>query len=296
MVRSRAYYNSLPECSIIDYEIIPLPEAALLWCGIKFEDLAYDVKILQHLSESIYRHPYIPCLEKKTRVLNQAVNSGRLRAVREHGRGGEDGDHVAYLRRHFWISDLKQFIADNYPNDRPKTIFNDDELKAIIDLPEYKRMSNEYQKILAENTNIQTKINTLETNLANKDSVIRDQELAIQSLAIQLQQAKTAQNDAEERLTFARDCYAKQRNTIKQLENKLENTSEISINNILYLLGEMLSVVTKSDPKKWTQSSIIDKILTNRMNLPVKGLEQRKIEEYFSLANKTIKSQQINAE
>ncbi|MGY6773434.1 hypothetical protein [Gallibacterium sp. ZY190522] len=88
MAKPQSYYNSLPECSIIDYEVIPLPEAALLWCGVEFKDLSGEVPFLTNISQSIYRHPYIPCLEKKTRVLNRAINNGTLRAVREHGEGG----------------------------------------------------------------------------------------------------------------------------------------------------------------------------------------------------------------
>lgn len=67
MAKTQQYYNSRPECSIIDYEVIPLPEAALLWCGVKFEDLSEEVNLLSRISQSIYSHPYIPCLEKKNK-------------------------------------------------------------------------------------------------------------------------------------------------------------------------------------------------------------------------------------
>lgn len=208
MAKTQQYYNSLPECSIIDYEIVPLPEAALLWCGVKYEDLAEEVRLLTNISQSIYRHPYIPCLEKKTRIINTAISNGTLRAVREHGDGGEKYkvgneeriDHVAYSRRHFWIKDLKAFISEHYPNDRPKTIFHDEELKPIVDLAEYERMNREYQQLLTENTN-------LKTALSSAESKNRDSDLALQSMAIQVQQAKTAQTDAEERLEKGRNLY-----------------------------------------------------------------------------------------
>lgn len=217
MAKTQDYYSSLPECSIIDYEIIPLPEAALLWCGVQHSELAEEVKYLTRISQSIYSHPYIQCLEKKTRILNRAINGAQLRAVREHGEGGEiildylgnierDSkgnprvDHVAYDRRHFWISDLKKFITENYPNDRPKTIFYDEELKPVVDVTEYERMNREYQKLLSENTK-------LKTDLASAESKERDTNLALQSMAIQVQQAKTAQTDAEERLEKGRDLY-----------------------------------------------------------------------------------------
>ncbi|OOF51017.1 hypothetical protein BKK54_04820 [Rodentibacter genomosp. 1] len=297
MAKTQQYYNSLPECSIIDYEVIPLPEAALLWCGVKFEDLAGETELLTNISQSIYRHPYIPCLEKKTRILNRVVNNGELRAVREHGDGGEKYidpttkeekiDHVAYSRRHFWISDLKKFISENYPNDRPKTIFHNEELKPVIDSAEYERMNKEYQKYLAENTNLQAKLNEIKTELANKESRIRDQDLAMQSLSIQLQQAKLSQQDAEERLERGRNLYAELSNKYKALA--ADPNSKLNLDNALYLLGEVLQTV-KSKAKKWTQGEIIRDILEQRQteNRTAQGLEQRTIEEYFSNANKRL--------
>lgn len=303
MAKTQHYYNSLPECSIVDYELIPYTEGALLWCGVKFNDLSDEVKLVSRISQSIYKHPYIPCLEKKTRVLNKAINEGKLRVVREHGEGGEiltdylgnirkdnNGnpmiDHVAYDRRYFWIKDLKTFISENYPNDRPKTIFHDEELKPIVDLVEYERMSKEYQKFLTENTNLQTKLNELRTLLESKESQNRDQDLALQSLSIQLQQAKSSQQDAEERLEKGREHYRKLQADYNRL--KINPETNLNLDNSLYLLGEVLSIV-KSKAKQWTQSAIIDEILTQRQEKQISGLEKRKIEEYFSSANKRLK-------
>lgn len=250
MAKTQHYYNSLPECSIIDYEVIPLPEAALLWCGVKHDDIAEEMKFLQLVSQSIYKHPYIPCLEKKTRVLTTAVNNGLLRAVREHGDGGENGDHVAYARRHFWISDLKKFITENYPNDRPKTIFHDKELKPIVDLAEYERMSKEYQKFLAENTN-------LKTALSNAESKARDTDLALQSMAIQIQQSKTAQADAEERLEKGRELY-------RQLQRQ-KSVNPDKVADVLRLMSLAINDLQKKG----------DKLTASGLNSYLQGLKAR---------------------
>ncbi|AFU18706.1 hypothetical protein [Actinobacillus suis] len=290
MAKSQDYYNKLPDCSIVDYELIPLPEACLLWCGVSFEDLADEVKLLTNISQSIYKHPYIPCLEKKTRVINRAINEGKLRVVREHGEGGEiitdylgnikrDNkgnpliDHVAYDRRHFWIKDLKAFISENFPNDRPKTIFYDEELKPSVNVE--------------DNLKLQAKINELQITLASEQSKIRDYELAMQSLSHQTQLAKTAQQDAEERLERGRELYRQLQTAYNQL--KLPPESNINLDNTLYLLGEVINAV-KSKHKQWTQSAIIDEIFTLRQGKSITGLEQRTIEEYFSNANKRLKA------
>lgn len=67
--------------------------------------------------------------------------------------------------------------------------------------------------------------------------------------------------------------------------------NKLNLDNAMMLLGEVLQVV-KSDRRRWTQGEIIDKILEKRQNenTTLKGLEQRTIEEYFSSANKRLKS------
>ncbi|VEG72039.1 Uncharacterised protein [[Pasteurella] aerogenes] len=67
-----------------------------------------------------------------------------------------------------------------------------------------------------------------------------------------------------------------------------EDNREVNLNDTLYLLGEVINAV-KSKTKKWTQSTIIDEILTQRQGKQISGLEKRKIEEYFSSANKRLK-------
>lgn len=68
-----------------------------------------------------------------------------------------------------------------------------------------------------------------------------------------------------------------------------ESEKDLNLSHSLYLLGEVLNTV-KSKTKKWTQSAIIDEILTQRQEKQISGLEQRKIEEYFSTANKLFKA------
>lgn len=77
---------------------------------------------------------------------------------------------------------------------------------------------------------------------------------------------------------------------INSLDDEYPNN--LTIDNSLYLLGEVLNAV-KSKVKQWTQSTIIDEILLQRQNQnkTAQGLEKRKIEEYFSKANKKLKSE-----
>ncbi|MBE2896242.1 hypothetical protein HPC38_05055 [Pasteurellaceae bacterium HPA106] len=215
MTKTNNYYDSLPECSVIDYEIIPLPEAALLWCGVKYEDLAEEVRNITHVSQSIYKHPYIPCFEKKTKVLNAAVNNRELRAVREHGGGGEDGDLVAHKRRHFWLKDLKAFISKNYPTDRPTTIFHAEELKQGLTAQSYKKLNSEL-------SDANLKVIQLQNELNEAKSAARDGELLAQQLRTHADQAISAKNDAEERLEKAREYYRISKAEIEKLKAEIE--------------------------------------------------------------------------
>lgn len=78
---------------------------------------------------------------------------------------------------------------------------------------------------------------------------------------------------------------------IASLDDELSNADKLNLDSALYLLGEVLQTV-KSKAKKWTQGEIINEILQFRQNenRVVQGLEQRTIEEYFSNANKRLKS------
>lgn len=84
-----------------------------------------------------------------------------------------------------------------------------------------------------------------------------------------------------------------QTNHINEFLAELEDDepSKLSLDNSLYLIAEMLRA-TKSKSKKWTQSTIIDEILSQRQqnNEQINGLEKRTIEEYFATANKKLKS------
>lgn len=78
---------------------------------------------------------------------------------------------------------------------------------------------------------------------------------------------------------------------IVSLDNDVPNVNtKLNLDSALYLLGEVIQVV-KSKTKKWTQGEIAREILQIRENenRTAQGLEQRKMEEYFSEANKRIK-------
>lgn len=225
-------YDNLPDCKITG-EIYPLPLAAVLWCGVPLEEAEAAISESDDMGKGIYKHPYIPCLEKKTRALYFAIEEKRLRACREHGEGGEGNDHVAYNRRHFWASDLKAFIEQYHPDDKPSFLFNEEEQKPIIDLAEYQRMNAEYTKQQAE-------IGLLKTELTAAESKARDNEAA-----------KLA---TDERLEKAAKVYRENRAEIERLttENEsLKNAAKLpatkTTNKQAEIIAALSVLFTKTD-------------------------------------------------
>ncbi|WP_301098733.1 hypothetical protein [Otariodibacter sp.] len=70
--------------------------------------------------------------------------------------------------------------------------------------------------------------------------------------------------------------------------------NDLNLDNALYLIGEMLKVIKSSNARKWSQSSITNEILIKREGKTVKGLEERKIQAYFSKANDIVKNNPTN--
>lgn len=202
------YSHNLPDCNITG-EIYPLLEAALLWCGVTKEDLSLAMKDCRHVGRGIYINPYISCLEKKTRAILFSVNNNELRTCREHGEGGEVGDHVAYDRRHFWASDLKIYIEKYHPDDKPSFLFNKPEMQPALDLAAY-------NKLQLEVTNLQVK-------LASAESAARDEK----QKALLCEEAK---QNSEERLEKAKEIFKEQKAKIEQLSNEIQNlNAEINL-------------------------------------------------------------------
>ena len=110
------------------FGVYSIKEASALWCNIKKIDLKSVVDQMEAIAEtsvgrSIYRHPFIACVEPVSRAIATAMESGAL----PHGR--EDGiplsEYVAYERRHTRGTDLKKWIINEGLNEKPSFLFDD---------------------------------------------------------------------------------------------------------------------------------------------------------------------------
>ena len=99
-----------------------VPDAALLWCGAPIEQIQEHLGKAIEIHSGIFSLPYMPCFEKKCKVIHWALNSRELPVYREQGNIATD--HVTPNRRHVRREDLKVWIAKNFPDDKPEFLFD----------------------------------------------------------------------------------------------------------------------------------------------------------------------------
>lgn len=112
------------------YQIYSTAQAAALWCGVPEDQLDHIVNETEQLSESgfgrgVWVHPYIPCIEPRSRAIAEALESGDLPHGREDARTLGKDDYAAPERRHFFGRDLKKWMEEAFPNEKPAFLFDE---------------------------------------------------------------------------------------------------------------------------------------------------------------------------
>jgi len=99
----------------------------MLWCGVPPGQIEEELaKSTDHPSiRGVRRHPYIPCLEPRCRVIQDAIDGGVLACTRENGKAVAAGELVAVERRHVSRDSLKAWIAQQFPGDKPAFLFDE---------------------------------------------------------------------------------------------------------------------------------------------------------------------------
>ena len=112
------------------YTVYPVPVAAALWCGIPPGEIQEHLDASTQVHRAVYRHPYIPCLEPRCRAMHEAIDKGALLVSRENGKSFDGTtDRVAAERRHVTRQNLKEWIAREFPADKPAFLFDEIERK-----------------------------------------------------------------------------------------------------------------------------------------------------------------------
>ena len=108
------------------YTFYPVPHAAALWCGVPAEMIDTVLSQASMIARNIFNHPQIACLEPRCRVLHDAINNSKLPCGRDgRGRWLESEEHVAQERRTISHHDLKEWVAQEFPTDKPDFLFDE---------------------------------------------------------------------------------------------------------------------------------------------------------------------------
>lgn len=164
------------------FTVYPVPVAAALWCGIPPADVEENLALCTQSARGIFKHPYIPCLEPRCRAIHDAIDKGLLPCSRENGKVVDE--HVANERRHVSRQHLKDWIAAQFPSDKPSFLFDEiernthsainadayralqadrDALKTRIDnaVEEYRKLKAENNRLIAEQVALRDEIKRL---------------------------------------------------------------------------------------------------------------------------------------
>ncbi|MCG3464006.1 protein kinase [Xenorhabdus bovienii] len=232
-------------------------EMAMLWCGINPSDFQEVLSECEYIRRGVPKHPYIGCLEPRAAVIMDAIDDKQLSVGRD-GKGHiTSDDHVAPERRTVLLKDFKEWLIKNYPNEKPKFIFDDIErnIHASITV-------EAYQVLKADRDHLQIRIN-------NAESIYKDLKKKLDSL------------DGEN-LSLK-----------KMVENSYQNINSRSETTYLNIIGGLLDIMLGTSPSGNAlsvydnQSSIISALLAYHEGKS--GISARTLESKFSEAKKSIK-------
>jgi len=121
-------FNDSCEAMASHFGIYSIKEASALWCNVKKENLKEVVSQMTAIADhgvgrSIYKHPFISCVEPISQTIATAMESGALSYGREDGIPVDN--YAAYERRHTRGTDLKKWLLKEGINEKPAFLFDD---------------------------------------------------------------------------------------------------------------------------------------------------------------------------
>ena len=134
------------------YSHYTVPQAAALWCKVPPADVKKIIKQATEVARGIYSHPSIPCLEPRCRAIHDAIDNDKLPCGRDgRGRSLDSEHHVAPERRTINRHDLKEWIAKEFPGDKPPFLFDDIErtTHSAISTDAYRALKSDRDKLAA---------------------------------------------------------------------------------------------------------------------------------------------------
>lgn len=115
-------------CNALEKAFYTPLEAAIRWCNL----ISHEEFIIRAVGDasipSVGQFPQWGCLRANTEKIVDAINHGNI----PYGRDGKTvptGEHVAPARRTVRHSDLRKWMAEHYPDQKPAFLFDEIERK-----------------------------------------------------------------------------------------------------------------------------------------------------------------------
>jgi FtsZ-binding cell division protein ZapB len=235
------------------FTVYPVPVAAALWCGIPPEDVEESLSISTQSSRGVYKHPYIRCLEPRCRAIHDAIEKGLLPCSRENGKVVEE--HVANERRHVSRQHLKDWIAAQFPSDKPAFLFDE----------------------IERNTHAAISADSFRALQADRDALKARVEKAAEEYR---------------KLRSERDALVAERDALAEQIKNPQDPGPRAQTTYLNIIGAMVAVVLGKSPAGKpnsvfnSQSAVIDQILAHYEGKP--GISRRSLEEKFAEGKKSL--------
>lgn len=229
------------------FTVYRVPIAAALWCGIAPEELEEHLAQCKEVVKGVLKHPYIRCLEPRCRAIHDAIASGALPCSRENGKVVTD--HVAPERRHVSRQHLKDWIAAQFPSDKPAFLFDE------IERDTHKSISADAYRTLQ----------------ADRDA-----------LKVRIDNAK----EEFRKLKADRDSIAQENAQFKQEMEGATAPGQRAETTYLNIIGSMVeAILGKSSAGRansvfTSQSALIDYLIAHHEGKP--GISRRNLEDKFA--------------
>ena len=238
------------------FTIYPVPVAAALWCGVPANEIDEHLKIAVQVHRAVYRHPYIKCLEPRCRAMHEAIDKGALLVSRESGKSFDGTtDHVAPEWRHVTRQNLKEWIAREFPADKPEFLFDEVERKthSAINADAFRALQ------------------------ADRDAV-----------RVELEKTKARAADTLVEINAMRG----ERDSLRAMVDKMSAPGDRAETTYLNIIGGLLTLMLGKSPAGKAQSvfdnqtAIIAALLGHHDGKP--GISARTLEEKFAAAKRSL--------
>lgn len=244
------------------YTVYPVPVAAALWCGIPPGEIQEHLDASTQVHRAVYRHPYIRCLEPRCRAMHEAIEKGALLVSRENGKSFDGStEHVAHERRHVTRQNLKEWIAREFPSDKPAFLFDEIERKTHAAIN-----ADAFRALQADRDALKARIDKAEewakTIIAEKNALLGE------------------------------------RDSLRAMVDKANAPGGRSEKTYLNIIGGLLALMLGKSPAGKPQSSfenqgaIISAMLGHYGH--IKGMGDSNLEKIMADANKTLKDSAIS--